>query len=380
MQNVNPFLFVILLFSFCSEPEEVGKTVILGKGISIPADKVYLTTMEERAIVLDSAKVSDGSFQFNFADEFDPFKAYIAYRTKEGKVSMVYFKNSDLDSADSFTYSEFFIVERGTTRLEGKESQNKQYVFASVVNGEENTLIFNPGYEVLGNVDNSSKERYEESVESIKKSVEDHPNSFLLIERVYADRGNYKKQDLEFILSKIKAKARQSAHAYNLGIYLKNLPDNYDPFKAFPLLNKEGVYVTDYDRKKKLNMLILTATWSHPSNLLLYYMDLEKQNFEIEDLHIVDIGLDEVADWWMEYKIVKGGDFIWDQLYVPPKMRQNFLRLHASNGFPLIIFTDQEGKEVKRFWDEEYRNIKNYKYNSKNLEEMKDFIRNYLNN
>ena len=378
MTKIEFFVLFFLFLTFCSKPKELGKTVIIAENMDIPADKVYLTTMEKRALVLDSAKISDGSFQFNLTEEMDPFKAYIAYRNKEGKLSMVYFKNNDPDSADSFTYSEFFVVERGKTHLKGKAETNKQFVFASVIGGEENKLLFNPGYESLGNVDHISKERYEESFESVKKSVENYPFSFLLIEKVYANRGNYKKNDLQYILSKMNAKVIESTYGYNLGIYLKNLPDNYNPFKAFPVLNKENVYVTDYDRKEKLNMLILTATWSHSSNLLLHYMNLEKQNFEIEDLYVVDIGVDDLESWWWQIKGSKRNSFVWDEFYVPVERRQIFLGLHDCNGFPLIIFTNQEGKEIKRFWDEEYRNIKNYKYNSKNLEEMKSFIENYL--
>lgn len=257
------FEFLTFFFFFliiCSKPKKGGKTVVIAEKMVIPADKVYLTTMEERALVLDSAKISDGSFQFNLTEEMDPFKAYIVYRNKEGKLSMVYLKNNDPDSADSFTYSEFFIVERGKTHLKGKIETNKKNVFASAIGGEENKLIFNPGYESLGNVDNISKERYEESFESVKKSVENYPFSFLLMEKLYANRGNYKKNDLQYILSKMNANVIESTYGYNLSIYLKSLPDNYDPFKAFPILNKENVYVTDYDRKKKLNMLILTAT------------------------------------------------------------------------------------------------------------------------
>ena len=378
MRKIIFLVLLALFFESCSKPEEVGKTVIIAENLIIPSDKVYLTTMEKSAIVLDSAEVFDGSFRFDFAEEVDPFKACIAYRNLDGKTSMVYFKNNDRDSVDSFTYSEFFIVEQGTTRLEGRESSDKQHVFASVIDGEENRLIFNSDYKTLGYVDNSDEETYDETLASVKKSVGNFPYSYLLMKAVYANRGNYKKQDVEYILNKVKPEIRKSAHGYNLGIYLKKLPDNYNPLEAFPLLNKEGGYVTDYDRRKKLNMLVLTSTWSHPSTLLLYYMDLEKHNFERDDLYIVDIGADEVADWWLEYKVAKGGDFIWDQLYISPERRQIFLGLYACHGFPLVVFTDQEGKEVKRFWDETYTNIKDYKYDSKNLEEIKNFIKKYL--
>lgn len=104
-------------------------------------------------------------------------------------------------------------------------------------------------------------------------------------------------------------------------------------------------------------------------------MDLEKQNFEIEDLHVVDIDVDDLESWWWQIKGSKRNSFVWEELYVPVERRQIFLGLHDCNDFPLIIFTN---KEVKRFWDEEYRNIKNYKYNRKNLEEMKSFIESYL--
>lgn len=378
MKKISFFVLLVLFFESCSKPEEVGKTVIIIENLIIPSDKVYLTTMEKSAIVLDSAKVFDGSFRFDFAEEVAPFKACIAYRNLDGKTSMVYFKNNDPDSVDSFTYSEFFIVERGTTRLEGRGSSDKQYVFASVIDGKENKLIFNSNYETLGYVDNSDEETYDETLASVKQSVDNFPYSHLLMEAVYANRGSYKKQDLVYILDKVKPQVRKSAHGYNLSIYLKELPDNYNPLEAFPLLNKEGGYVTDYDRRKKLNMLILTTTWSYPSTLLLYYMDLEKHNFERDDLYIVDIGADEVADWWLECKGAKGGDFIWDQLYVPPQRRQIFFGLYAFRSFPLIVFTDKEGKEVKRFWDEEYLNIKDYKYDSKNLEDIKKFIEKYL--
>lgn len=377
--NINSFLVLLLFFSFCSELDEIGKTVVLAEDMDIPAKEVYLTTMEEKAVVLDTALVSNGSFRFSFTDEFDPFKACIAYRNEDGGMSMVYFKNDDSDSASSSTYSEFFVVERGKTYLQGKGSLNNQHVFASVIDGEENKLIFNPGYEALGKIDNSSKQGYEEGITVVKKQAEDYPYSFLLMDRVYANRGTYKKQDLEYILSKTEGKVSESANAYNLGVYLKNLSDDYDPLKAFPILNKDGVYVTDYDRKKKLNMLILTATWSHASNLLLYYMNLEKQNFESEDLYIVDIDANEVKDWWWNVKGSKENNFVWDELNVPIPQRQLFLRLYACDGFPLVIFTDQNGKEVKRFYDEEYSNHK-YKYNSKNLEEIKRFIENYLDN
>ena len=376
MNLLRAFTYCSIFLVCCSEPEAPGKTIILGENMDIPADRVFLTNTDEKPRILDTAKVIGGTFTFNLADEYEPFRAYIVYLNSNGRYSMVYFID---DSQNSIPYSEFFVVEPGLTHILGRDKSGYQSAFASVQSGEENKLIFNPGYWNLGFVDNTSEATYKHTLARVKEHINAYPDSYLLLESVYESRGNYFKEDLAAVLASAGKKVSNSVSAINIQSYLDALPDNYNPLQAMPLLNRNNGFVTDYDRKEKLNMLIVTHSWFYPSILLMFYMNRDKEAFDIEDLAIVDIGAEEIEEWWTD-KVDQSGDVAWDQLYVPVKRRSLFFNLHGLNkGFPLIIFTNEQGKEIKRFYPNKFDKFSTEEKMAY-LNQLKVFISDYLKN
>ena len=371
------FLFLLVTASCVREPE---LTVVEGRLLQITADKVYLTTMEKHASVIDSAIVNKGNFRFGFDKETTPFRACIAYRNPAGNIEIVRFLPGNKRTEDSRINAkalEFFIVESGKTVLEGTGvGQAGGGVYASVLGGVENSLVFerlpvfDVDYDGLGVVDLTDEPTYRKSITVVNNIVDEYPHSYLLLERIAVNRWMYRKQDIAKILSKFDRNLMESGLGQGLLGYMERLADNYSPTEPITLVDGQGKFVSGYDRKKSLNMMIFSKSYIHDTELFLFYLKQQQGEFQNDNLYIVDIDLNEMHEWWQS-KLKDADEKIWDQLHADRKetMQLIFDRYGATTSqLPWVIFTDNNGAVVGRIDG----------YDSETLSKCKDFIGEYF--
>lgn len=307
-------LCLILLALVACRQQDKAFTVIRGENIHVQGDKVYLTTGERNALVLDSAKVVGGTFRIVIPHEALHFRACLAYRDDVGKFDV--FRFLDSDSADSARHdryhSDYLAIEAGVISIAGLTDFGGGQRYAFLKGHQENSLLFNPGFRIFNVLEDSLAEDYDKTVQKmdVLMRTDLFSRSMLVLERIWACRYLFSKRDLQAIVSSIDPKLNLSIYTEYLGRYLAQLPDNFDPNETILLDNGKGGKVNIYDRRKALNMLIFSATWSHPSALLLHYLKGEQQAFSHPDLYCVDIGLDEDKSWW-ESKLINGHEKNW---------------------------------------------------------------------
>ncbi len=360
------FSSVSALLLSCAQPEE-PLTVIAGKGLSVPDGIIYLTTMERKALVIDSAVIHRGNFEFRFEKESEPFRACLLFKDSLEQYVAVHFAGNASEGDSDDDSVEYFMVERGSTFIEGIGQEAPDGFCATVTNPTENKLLFDPGYELLGFVDRQDSFMYSASVEAVKADVSKYPNSTLLFERIYHYRSDFKKEDLVEILGLSAPEISESPHLFNLNNYTKGLYDSYDPLKAVPLLSSKGGYDGSYDQRDELNMLVFSCTYIHPSELLLFYLEKRQNEFSRAGLYVADLDLTEIESFY-EGKLEKIGGRKWATLHATKEKRNVMMNRYHIEAFPSIIFTNKQGVEVKRIIG----------YGEDTIDRCKEFVEEYF--
>ena len=371
MEN-NPTLLSFLFMCFLSSCQwnhrsntEKEGYLIKGTGFSLPTEVVYLTTTETHALIIDSAQVSDGKFSFNIDNVKEPFKACIAYKDATGNTSVIRFKIPRQEYFEPGSISNFFVIERNDVTLR-REILDE---YATIEGGVENTIIFDEDYRDLTATDHSNIIDGN-TKKLITGLIKRHPDSYLLINWLFANRWKFTKRDIQELHQGMAPALRDSsANGYNLKIYIAQCPEHYDPSESIPLHTVAGRQVGNYDRMKKLNMLMFTTAYIHPAQLLLHYLPNHLNMLNSPNLHIVDVGIDELEEMWRPRAEKQT---YWESLHVSKEWRSMIIHrfdLWDFSNLPIVVFTDSTGNEVKRFenFDKE-----------KSIQKYHQFVTNYL--
>ncbi|RZJ98977.1 MAG: TlpA family protein disulfide reductase, partial [Flavobacterium sp.] len=286
-----------------------------------------------------------------------PFMAAIHFvdSSKPSKVGALLFRNY-MFGADSNKYTgDAFYLEKGYTRIEG---DNGKPPFLRVFANRENDIFFKNQRTDFGWPGNQDSANRLKRIAFFKEEIRKHPFSFFLLQSIYANKEQYAEEELLEILSLFDKDVQASKVADQLRTYLANRTDADQLLPNLRFVNTANQRVPIFDSNSKLTMLIFWASWCGPCRLEIPVLKEIQKQYKNKGLHLVSISIDNNWNNWQ--KAIEQEEMPWEQLLVEENKKEEVQQQFNFKAIPLIVFTDNRGKEVQRFIGYDKDGKKNY--------------------
>lgn len=349
------YFLLCLVLQSCQTKKETASSVVFIEGniTGVPDGKIYLVESRKWKTPLDSTTIKDGHFQFH-TTIVNPFLAAIHYWDSSGVKRLLY-RNHTLDS-DSLKYStDAFYIEPGNISISG---DNNVSPYLRIKAGKENELLFQNQFIDFGWIANADTTTRAKKIKTFKQSISKNPFSFFFLESIYRNKEQYGKKELQDIFALFDKNVQQSKHGEAYKKYLSIRPEDNAPFPNLSLLTPDGKPRFIIDTTAKINMLVFWASWCAPCRKEIPLLKSIEQKFGKTGLHMVSISIDEHKEQWL--KAVAYEKMNWPQVHVPLAQIDDVQNQFRFITIPLIIFTDNKGREIKRFADYDPDNVGAY--------------------
>jgi thiol-disulfide isomerase/thioredoxin len=342
------YIGTILLSTACKQNEVPTEVIIEGHVKNLPDGMLYLVEAHNWQTSLDSTVVRDGQFAFRLkADSsFSPFLASLQFSdsTSPTKVQTLVFRNFTMGAdSNKYGYAAFFL-EPGLTRIEGDLlAEEKLRVFA----GKETELLYNKAlseFGWLGNLDSAHRHR---RIEFYKSQIRRHSFSHYLLSGIYNAKEQYSKQELSDILAVFDNHVQASKAAKDIRTYLALRPDPDEPVANLFLVNAKGERRNIIDNSARLNMLVFWASWCGPCRREIPALKQIFSQYAGRGMKMVSISIDENKEQWQA--ALEKERMNWAQFIVDSNQIQKVKQQYNFAAIPLVVFTDGQGNEIKRF-------------------------------
>jgi thiol-disulfide isomerase/thioredoxin len=360
MKSLSFIFFLVVILSCSNKKNKQDYDIIIeGQVSTIPDGMIYLANALHWKTPIDSAKVNSGHFIFKRKTDssFTPFVAaihYFAGGNREKPVRLI-FRNHTL-GADSIKYSrDIFFCEKGITNITGN---NTAPLYCRIFAGAETELMFVRQFADFGWPGTGDTTARRLKIEDIKKQIRQQPGSFFFLQSIDDVKEQYSKEELQELLALFSNTVQQSTAGKKLHQYLAMRPGAGEPYPVVLLRSADEKETHLFDTTARLNMLVFWASWCSPCIKEIPLLKTIQKKYSEKGLHLVSISIDENKDQWQ--KALFRENINWPQLLVPSEKKEYIQTLFNFISIPLVIFTDNKGKEIIRFADYDPGNITNY--------------------
>lgn len=359
MKSAYYFFFLLLFVLSCKSKTENNQSEIIIEGnvLNVPEGKIYLSESNKWRTPIDSAIISNGHFIFTLKNHssFEPFVAAIHFWDSSGVTRLIY-RNHTL-AADSMKFAtDVFFLEPGQTIISG---DNNTPPFLRVFAGNENELMYKNQFVDFGWIENLDGPEKIAKIETFKKIIQQNRSSLFLLQSIYQSREQYSKEQLANIFSLFSDKVRSTRSGELFKNYLSIRPDDGEPLPNLLLENTEDSLRHIFNPSSKVNMLVFWASWCTPCLKEIPMLKEIKKDYPGKDFNMISISIDENKNKWL--KAVSTYNMSWPQVHVSPKKIEKVYDQFQFKTIPLVIFTDQDGREIKRFPDYDPENRELYR-------------------
>lgn len=340
-------VFITLSLLSCKQQQPKNEIVVEGSVKNIPDGKVYLTEAHRWKIALDSAVCSNGHFKFVIKPDsaFVPYMASIYYSdsSRTSGLASLIFRNHTLKTDSLKFANNDFYLEKGHISIEGDNNAAQHLrVFA----GKETELMYSPqltDFGWLGNLDSSKRStRINFYISQIKK----YPFSYFLFRKIYSNKEQYSKKELQDILQLFDKDIQQSSLAGQINTYLTNRHETGKPYPVLFLLNNHNDRHTIVDSAAKLNMLVFWASWCGPCRAEIPSLKKLNAKYQEKGLNLVSISIDENKASWQQ--AINQEKMTWSQYIVDSEKIESVKQQFNFSAIPFILFIDKDRQEVNK--------------------------------
>lgn len=248
------------------------------------------------------------------------------------------------------------MLSKGKTELSGDYHEKSHRV--SIEPGSENDLYFDLKTVYFGSTKN---------ITFIKETIQKNPTSYFLLNMPYQNKSLYGANELKDILALFDTNLLKSKTSKDLLKYSTYIPTKGDPIFNPKLTNPKGENDLLFKDTSKITMLIFWASWCGPCRLEIPQLKNIRKKFPTQILSMKSISIDEEIKNWQ--KALDEEKMLWQQFLVPEGDSIKIKAQFTVNAVPIVIFIDNNMKELKRFVG----------YAKNNTNEYDNFINEYLN-
>ncbi|WP_162052157.1 AhpC/TSA family protein [Pontibacter pamirensis] len=371
MKTSVKLIAILFVLAACSRQEKPDEIFIGGFVKVVPDGKVYLTHAHDPKEILDSTEVENGHFKFvlKFDASFVPFLASIHYRdstfTENNMIRRIAFLNTYQSNAGT---SAFFQGIENTMIKENLDIPEDPRIptFHHITGGKDQVLyqkFMNKGFGSLDNIDSAKRLA---RLNYIKKTVEQHPDSYFLLSQIYQNKEAYTQEELNSLLSLFDKDVRDSSTGKKFYSYLTNRPSPNKPYPNLLLTNAMNEEQRILRPNARMNLLVFWASWCGPCRQEIPALKKINHTFKDKGLNMVSISIDRDSSSWQ--KALGQEKMDWQQYIVGKEQMESVQQQFNFSAIPFVVLTDNSGIEV----------LKVLGYNKNNIKEINAAIRKNL--
>ncbi|HEX8021397.1 TlpA disulfide reductase family protein [Mucilaginibacter sp.] len=311
----------------------------------------------------DSAKVTDGKFEFSFQPDTAFFAnlVSISYVDEKGTRRPIAVCNPYEPAKNHSRYADF-VVGPGLTTITGDLSKDA----GAILKGSPQTEFY------LRNINlpfiRISKDSIgrNEQAERIKRIIQDTPNAYWAAFAFSNFKYYFNHEQLKDFYAGFSDEAKSSYYGRRLKQFIDDQPTIKNQFANSVFLDKDTKQVSLIDNAKKLNMIIFWASWCGPCRQEIPSLKRITAQFNKDDVRFVSVSVDAKKENWL--LAMKQEDMAWEQLIIP---QQQFAKAQAQynlGSIPKVYLVNNKNMVVKKIEG----------FDDGNEERVKTFIADYL--
>lgn len=180
-----------------------------------------------------------------------------------------------------------------------------------------------------------------------------------MLQSIYDAKEQYTEREINEILAMFNSDVQKSKLGNQFKTYLTNRTDPNKPYPNLSLLNSADQRHPIIDTNSRLIMLIFWASWCVPCRMEIPLLKEIQNEYKGTGLNLVSISIDDNKDNWM--KALNQEKMSWAQ-YIVDKEKIDLVKQQFNfSAIPLVVFTDNTGKEIMKFIGYDKEQKKNYK-------------------
>lgn len=352
----------ILIFSSCREYSG-GEIIVKGMVKNIPATKIYLTDAFYWRKLVDSADYVNDTFSFHLsARGFEPHLVTLCFFDKKGKRHLLAIENYLL-STNERKYSETaFMVDKGRTIISGNyfEHPSLRSHKLHIKGSKQNDPLFKTQLRDFGWLNDKDVKNRMRFINSYKTLIKKYPYSYYFIQLLYDNRTSYTRNELTELLSLFDDDIQHgSSYGEKFSYYFKETSSPGQPLTNFILKDSMNRPQIILNSASKLNMIIFWASWCGPCRKEIPELKIIYGEFNNESINMVGVSVDRDSKVWRS--VLEKEQTGWRQLIVEPSLLDKVKSSYNFSDIPIVIFTDNKGKEIIRFIGYKPNNINQYR-------------------
>ncbi len=320
------------------------KNILIGWVKNYPSEKIYLIGAYSHELK-DSSNVRDGNFVFSIpVNKTENPELSLSITKKYDDRTVLVFTNTVLSTDKKRYGGTAFILDSDTVKVSGDYNNLNHFLFLTA--GHENVLSMRYQLEDFGNIQGLTSDEKLKKIKKIRNIIQNNPDSYFLLSRLYPNRGSYSKSDILSLVSTFNSSVKKTIIGEKFQVYLNNRPDPYQKFDISWKLKNDKGDIKPVFNIKTTNMLVFWASWCGPCRLEIPTIKKLDSLYKSKGLNIVSISIDENQTEW--YKALQKEQMKWSQ-FIANKSDLDIIEARYNFSFiPVTIFIDQNGKELYR--------------------------------
>ncbi|WP_345163631.1 TlpA disulfide reductase family protein [Nibribacter koreensis] len=250
--------------------------------------------------------------------------------------------------ADSLKhYHSSFYLEKGLAKVEQISKEKSEHnIYTRVFAGKQTDALFLDKFSEFGYLANLEGAPRTQKIKVFKEDIKKHPYSIHFLSSLYNNKEQYSEKELQEMMGLFNQEARQSTLGRKLYSYLENRVDTDKPYQNFQLDGPDKKQGWVLNNAAKVNMLVFWASWCGPCRREIPTLKELHTNYQGKGVNMVSISIDEQQENW--HKALAKENMPWQQLVVEKDQIDLIKQKFNFSAIPLVVITDNNGKEVKR--------------------------------
>lgn len=340
MKNLVLMLSIFHFFSCKSN------TIVTIKGQiqNLPDGKIYLLDPGS-SIMLDSTVSNGGAFTFqrSIDSTFEPTLCMVAMKKGEEIKPFIYSLDETFNGKKQGASA--FMLEEGETTITGTYDTANRFMMMSISAGPQSKVYHKIQLANFGFIpDNTDRTT---AISSITSTIKKYPHAFILLQKLYNNKQQYEKDELRALISHFDNSVRSGHTAASFEEYIRLRPDKGASLAGLTLSDSLGTRYKVFNEQAKVNMIVFWASWCGPCLLEIPGLKKIYSDFHGSTLKMVSISIDEKKENWLAE--MRKQQMPWPQYIIDEGTEDKINAGFRFAAIPVVILTDANGVEVKRF-------------------------------
>ena len=338
------------LMALAACQENNGYTITGTVADATDGEFVYLKTSGRDAVVLDSAVVKGGKFQFKGMPESGALPKVLTYPSKNTRIgTLLFLEKGDINVSLTEEHSSATGTENNDNLTHFMDEYQKmnadmQDFYRSI--RSDSTMTEAQREEAWAELDKKEAAQKDFILNQLSSSISKPFGTYLMI----TFGMSLDTEKLNELLPQIPAEFASNDGIVYLKEYVKNATNTAvgKKFVDFTMKTPEGedVKLSDFIGKDKYVLIDFWASWCGPCRSEMPNVVEAYKQFKAKGFGIVGVSLDQNADQWK--KAIKDLNITWPQMSDLKAWQCEGAKLYAVRGIPATVLVDQEGTIVAR--------------------------------